>query len=90
MRQCAAGCSYGWQCAAWQCGDVVVHLACLFCCSDEMGDFIVGNETVDKRRERRDARVAMAAGLSTDAVAVSMGYGQHLTCLASSLADGAP
>lgn len=38
--------------------------------SDEMGDFIVGNETVDKRRERRDARVAMAAGLSTDAVAV--------------------
>jgi hypothetical protein len=41
------------------------------CCSDEMGDFIVGNETVDKRRERRDARVAMAAGLSTDAVAVS-------------------
>lgn len=56
--------------------DVLRMMSCGCCLapaapySDEMGDFIVGNETVDKRRERRDARVAMAAGLSTDAVAV--------------------
>lgn len=35
-----------------------------------MGDFIVGGEDVDKRRARRDARVAQAAGLSTQAVQV--------------------
>ena len=37
-------------------------------CSDEMGDFIVGNETVDRRRERRDAKMALEQGLSTEAV----------------------
>lgn len=37
-------------------------------CSDEMGDFIVGGEDVDKRRARRDARVAQEAGLTADAV----------------------
>jgi hypothetical protein len=33
-----------------------------------MGDFIVGNETVDRRRERRDAKMALEQGLSTEAV----------------------
>lgn len=45
-------------------------LATALSCSDEMGDFIVGNETVDRRRERRDAKMALEQGLSTEAVQV--------------------
>lgn len=38
-----------------------------------MGDFIEGGEKAEKRRQRRDKRLAQATGLNPDAVAVSSG-----------------
>lgn len=53
------------------CCPAPILVCCPAPCSDEMGDFIVGNETVDRRRERRDAKMALEQGLSAEAVQAS-------------------